>query len=249
MRSMIRIVLAGGLAMLALSAVTATAAQAATTEGPFFKLGGTRLTEGQTNGVAASASHSIKFSTAYFQFTCSNVSLPTGAKLAGSTGANDGTIAEETPLFAGCALANDGEPCEIENGKWTTEKLTGELAYEGSTRTGKLLMLIKPASGSLFGTAIFKGSGCEMTRFKMEGSVVGEVLVGGKSVEVGGGQEAASVEVTFSKHASELSDVYVESKGSLVATSPKLTVLGSKVKVEGAESLTLTGGGDWGVFS
>lgn len=58
MRAMFRTALPVLLAVVALSAVAAGAAQAAT-EGPFYKIAGTRLTEGQSKEVTLKAKSAL----------------------------------------------------------------------------------------------------------------------------------------------------------------------------------------------
>ena len=79
----VRVLLSSLLAVLALSAVAASAAQASA-EGPFLKVGGSRLTEGQSKEVtAASKSFTVSDEEFGLNFTCTGVKVASGAKLLG----------------------------------------------------------------------------------------------------------------------------------------------------------------------
>jgi len=168
----IRILTLAVLAVFALGAITATAAQAE--KGPFWKIcqkhaGGKfkdstcktegapnefeslRLLKGETEGITAKASKAFTLTGAGIAIKCTKLHLEPGATINGSTGANFG-FSQEVILFEGCTVEKNGEPCEPysekeagkkELGKIRTEPVENKLDFEtGKLKIGEKLLLL-----------------------------------------------------------------------------------------------------------
>lgn len=235
------------LAVLALSAVGAASAQAAT-EGPFFKVSGARLGSGETKVLKVSAKEHIMIRTAFQNsMECTTVTAAAGAKIVGSAGATS-SGSEESLVFSGCRLTGFGEPCELEHKTLATTALKGTLGYATSTRTGRLLMLLKPVSGKVFAVANFVGSGCKFHNIKLEGSIVANLSSGRNPVEVGVNEKQAKVtELDFPT--TRVTQIWTESAGALTEVKAGLTWEGGVVGIEGWSNLELEGAPEWGVFT
>src|SRR5665213_3577943 len=134
-------------AVLVLSAITATTAQA--TEGPFYKLAGARLKAGESRemkGSLASGSK-LQLKAGTVTITCTSLKFPKGSKLIGSNGANPGK-SEQVIEYEGCSQEGNGVECKIAGNKITTNALKSELGYQAKTRTGKILAFFQPVSGT-----------------------------------------------------------------------------------------------------
>jgi Flp pilus assembly protein TadG len=136
--SRIRIIGLALVAVFAMSAVAASAASAAT-EGPFYKVAGKRLAATETKPLKAKASKNFVLTASGVVITCTKLKLSSASKIIGSTGKNPGT-SEETLEFEGCTVTGNGEGCEVENGKITTNVVTNTLGYATKERTGKILV-------------------------------------------------------------------------------------------------------------
>jgi hypothetical protein len=242
MRSRCRSVFAAALAMLALSAVVTTAAQAA--EGPFYKIAGTRLGAGQTKEIKAKARESFILSTELAgTVTCSSMTYASGATI---TGSNGGTASggEQTIEFSGCTVAGNGSPCELEGKAIKTPSVKSVLGYATSTRTGKVLALLKPATGTVLLPLHFVGVGCRVHELFLEGSLIVEVRQAKAAIEVGAEHEAKVNELTYPQ--TRILKLWVESEGKLKEEKAK-TVL--PFSLFGGALLELTSGETWGAFT
>ena len=152
-------------AVLAASAVAAVAAQA--TEGPFYKVGGVRLSGNKEIEVKAVGNQILR--AAGVTVTCSAVKVPVGSVIIGLN-VKQGDQSKETLEYSGCTVAGNGSPCEVESKEVKTKKLENLLGYETSTRTGKVLTGFKPegATAKEFATIKFTGTGCTVTSTKVE---------------------------------------------------------------------------------
>jgi hypothetical protein len=245
------------LAVLALGAISATAAQA--TEGPFVKVGGTRLAAGESKNIVAEATKEFKLVSGEFVIRCPKVHII--GKLNGSSGAN-GANALIVVLFHGCKLEGNGAGCELyaepkagekELGAIRTVELESKLTYSNSTRTGLVLVLFHPKVGSVFVTLKFTGKGC--TPFKetettaVEGGVTGEAWSGGKGITVGAEPaETEKGEVNFPTK--KLASDFFEKEGKLTEFKSKMTAFGKAATTfEGANSIAFENKEKWGVFT
>jgi hypothetical protein len=249
MQSKFKGTLVAALAVLALSAVVATAAQAAT-EGPYFKVAGTRLLSGKTKEVKLVAGHPVEFTVQalYMRIVCYGAKLKAGATIDGSTGANAGT-SKETIEYSECqgGASYETGQCEPEGGKITTSPLVGTLGYSSSTKTGPVLVKYHAETGSTFATIKFVGARCAMSSTPVTGTQVASVYAGRSPIEVGSNEvEAAKAEVWFS--ATEKT-IWTESEKVLTSTRGGLVASGFAFSEEAETGLELAGGGNWGVFA
>src|SRR5580700_10316438 len=231
MRSMFRSVL---VAMLALSAVVASAAQAA--EGPFFKVAGARLKEGESKELTGKlSSHEVVISFPGSDISCTTMDFAAGAKIAGSTGANFGfgegvlelsKCVGEGPLTAGCEVTG-----------FKSKPLKEELAFLSSERSGELGVDFTPVST--------KPASGDFGEIKLVGSIVADV---GKD-EVG--KEPAEAKGLLLKLPTVgIRKAWLEKSGSLTEVRPELQwQTGEALAMSGEFSLELASGAEWGVFT
>jgi hypothetical protein len=233
-------------AVFAMSAVAASAASAAT-EGPFYKVAGKRLAATETKPLKAKASKNFVLTASGVVITCTKLKLSSASKIIGSTGKNPGT-SEETLEFEGCTVTGNGEGCEVENGKITTNVVTNTLGYATKERTGKILVLFKPKSGAIFVTVKFTGAKCTFKTTAIEGSVIGEAASSKKAVEVGGEPaEAKENETLFEATTPKV--IFIEKEGAIEETKASLKAFGLAASLTGEADLTLEGEPVWGVFT
>lgn len=235
------------LVALVFSAVAAAAAQAAT-EGPFYKVSGTRLGASETKVLKASAKENYIFQySAGTQIECTTMSVAANAKIIGSAGANSST-SEESMVFSGCHLSGDGAPCEIKNGTITTSALKGTLGYATSTRAGRLVELLKPASGTLFASVSPTGIGCKVENLSLSGSLIADLSGGGSPIEVGVNETQGTVrELVFPLL--RVKEMWTESAGALTKKTAELTNGGVLVHLLATFNLELESAPNWGFFT
>jgi hypothetical protein len=244
---MVRIRMAGLIimALLAMSAIVATAAQAV--EGPYFNVAGKRLGAGETREVLAKVSkpYVLKFSGA--EVKCTAQKLASGAKIIGASAGNPG-LTEQTVKFEGCGVTGNGPGCEVKGGGFQTPPLLLTKGYSGN-RAGKVLGILKPKSGGAFATVQFVGSGCTVPSATVEGQIAGEAIVGGTPIEVGKEPpEAKSGELAFPS--TPIKTVFEEKEEKVTEVKVAgLKVLGVSTTLEGSSSLTLAGEPLWGVYT
>jgi hypothetical protein len=169
------------LALFALGAVSATAAQAE--EAPYWSIEGTRLTAGKTTEIIAKGVSSAVFDIGPSDVTCTAGKLKAGAILIGSNAGEPGKT-EGVTEFSGCTVTGNGSPCEVNNGTagdLTTEPLTGELAYAENKKS--LVGLTRAKKGKALVKAKFSGSGCTVLEAPVDGTIVGGIYtdVGGSA--------------------------------------------------------------------
>jgi len=237
------------LAVLAFGAVVASAAQAATAEGPFYKITGTRLLEGKTKEVTSKLKTGDTFrieNEIGVKVECRGESAVKGAKLLGSTGASSST-GEATLEFTECetAYVTRESSCDQDLGTIKTAALKVELGYTDSARTGDIAVVFVPVKGRLFGTLTIPTSGsCEATELPLEGDLAGLIESGHKLVTVG--SEPAQSK-TLEIHYPGKSEAFFEAGGKLTDTK---TVLSDGPDFLPIGGLALeAGGAEWGVFT
>jgi hypothetical protein len=247
MRSSFRTCMAALLATLALGAVAATAAQA--TEGPFYKVGGSRLLSGESKELKSTLTEEfVIFNPTVLNVRCTKQKLGAGSELLGSTGAN-GASSKETLVFEHCIVEGNGAECELEHESLTTTTLNMLSAYANKERTGKVLELFKPASGRLFATLKFVGKSCKFEKTTFEGAMAAELRIGGKAVEVGK-EPAAAVASELNFPTTLIKSVWTESGGVLTEQKFVLSENGRNFsKITGTLELTLIGEPKWGAFT
>jgi hypothetical protein len=238
-------------AVLALSAVTATAAQA-TVEGPFFKVSGARLASGSTKVLKGKARTSIEFIQPSFgiHVTCSQMAYATGAKINGSSGANSAT-SEGTVEFSGCQVSGDGPGCEIENEKITTSLLKGTLGYATSSRTGRLLLMLKPKTGSTFMGITFVGAECthQVGTILITGGIIATLGTSANPLEVGLNEAQAKTAVFNFPAPTPVAKMWTESAGTLSELTSTISWSGAGVKFGGSGEMELESAPEWGIFT
>jgi hypothetical protein len=245
----VRLVLSSVLAVLALSAVAVSAAQAATAEGPFYKITGARLASGKSQEVKAKMYSGNPFSfeipNSGVKVGCTSAKFASGAKLLGSTGAN-AAGGEATIELSGCNTG--GSSCELTSSTIKTEPLTIKMAYLNEARTGDMLMTFEPPKG-IIGEVTFREGNCVVPgEWALGGHLVGKVEVAGKLVEVGKEPAAAKVlRITF-PGLTEINTAWFEKNGALEKKKVELVVNGSAPPYNGALELE-AGSAEWGIFT
>jgi hypothetical protein len=139
--------LGGVIAMLLIGTIAATAALAV--EGPFWKVGGSRLISGETRAIIGTAATNQVLTAGSVKVTCTKVALGGSHELQGSTSDNRG-FSDEILEFKGCSVAGDGEGCKLKGEEFKTDELLGELVWPGGKREGKLLFHFEATSGKDF---------------------------------------------------------------------------------------------------
>lgn len=237
------------LAVFAFSAITAAAAQA--TEGPFYKVGGARLTT--TAGIEGSTAKTYVLTAGARTIKCTASKLKS-ATIVGSTGANAGT-SKEIIEFEKCTVAGNGTPCAIPGEKITTEEVknTLDFANKTSVKGEVLLTYFEPAKETekekRFVKITFEGAGCEIKATAVNGSVAAEALeTAEKPIKVE--EEPAEAEKGFVNFpATAITKDFIEEGGVRKEVKPKLEAFGVKATLEGRTALKLTGGTKWGVYT
>jgi hypothetical protein len=269
----IRILLLAAFAMFALSAITSTAAQAAS-EGPFYRIcepqtGGfwednecsktgakkafekIRLLAGQTRNIELEM-HSEEYVLANGVQTlkCKKQKAESGT-IIGSTGANAGT-SEEVILFEECTVEGNGAGCEVENKTIKTEPVKNTLDWskEVPAKGDVHLIMFQPVAGAVFTKLKFVGVGCTLKTATVEGKVGAQLDNGKKELlKLEENEELAELGlVTFP--ATLITTEWVEKEGKHEKVSMSLKSFGkAATKFEGKTRIKLVGGAHWGVFS
>ena len=130
-----------------------------------------------------------------------------------------------------------------------TGPLKTELAFEDEARTGGMAMVFRPVKAS-FADIKFEaeaGGKCTIRELEVNGSIAGKIEVGTTLVQVGSEPAATKVVKVLFPSSAPVKTVWLEEKGSLVASGIKLEGLGP-VTTRGTLELE-AGGAEWGVFS
>jgi hypothetical protein len=246
----IRLVLSSLLAVLAFSAVAASAAQAAA-EGPFYKITGARLASGASKEVKGKTRKGEFFigGNGAPEMWCSTAAFASGAKLLGSTGANFGS-GEVTLEMSGCIIpAYHG--CVVgEKGSFKTNPLKLELAYPEDARKGPIQAVLAETKKGFLNVKLTGGEACDyLEQLKLDGSVATEVKVGKLEEldEVGKEPVAAkTLELNFNRGGSRY--VWLEKAGTLERFEVALFDSGD-VYFDWSSELELASGAEWGIFT
>jgi hypothetical protein len=240
------------MAVFAFSAVAATAASAV--EGPFYKVGGSRLLAGETRLLSASAKENFSLTGAGVTITCTGLNLPVvnEMQIIGSTGANAGKSLEALN-FTGCTTTTNGTKCDVENESVQTNLVSNLLGYSTATKTGPIFVLFAPDVAKDFATIRFKaltGGECKVPSLLVEGNVIGLARVNGANVVVGSEPaETLHGEVSF---AGINKTIWMETEGTLMSLKSHMEVGGLGAKFTGIALLLVnsaTGPVNWGVFT
>jgi len=275
----IRVLLVSLLAVFAVSAVAASAAQA--TEGPFYKIEGQPGTErlellenARTEAGNSETNQVLKAGT--ITVTCTEVKVNTGvinpALFTGSTGKNaSGSL--EIVEYSGCTVTGNGANCKVVGGTITTRLLKNTLGYETNTRTGKILTIFEPVSGTEFAEIKFEPAppecGVASTKVKVKAGKNGVIAENQneathEAIEVNGvgGHAEAKAEVgDISFSGTSPGAISVENEGVLTTRTGAAGATGAGLEAFGVAA-TLTGDTDvflvkegtnprkrWGVFT
>ncbi|MFI5168318.1 MAG: hypothetical protein ACHQQS_17050 [Thermoanaerobaculales bacterium] len=243
------------LAVFAISAIVATAAQA--TQGPYYRVAGVRLKAGESKEIIAAtavANFVLANATTGVKVTCTSISLNTAAKITGSSGRNSsGSV--ETITFGGCTVTGNGTGCTVTGGTVKTEPLVNNLAYATSTRTGKILVVFEPEEGARFATIGFTGAGCTVASIAVEpqftlGGVCGEAWKSGAAIIVGSEPAEGKVgEINFPAAGSQIATAWVEAAGELAEVKCGLQSGGTADTLTGRSSFELEGHPNWGIYT
>lgn len=260
--SRIRIIMLSMLAVLAVGAVSATAAQAV--EGPFYKIGGTRLRAFASKKIISPNTNAAGFTltAGAIKITCKKIGVENG-KIIGSNTTN-GSGSKEINTFSECTVAGLTGCTTVEE-PIKTVLLINRLAYnENPPVTGTVItVLFEPEEGKTFATIKFIGT-CTPKEINVElaamaAGVCGEVWSGGNSVEVNGVAPHAEAErkvgqINFPGTA--IKKVFVEDSGVLSEKKCGLIITGgTAATLTGLAEFEIeneSGGGAlaaWGVFT
>jgi hypothetical protein len=237
-----RLALSSLLAVLALSAIVASAAQASV-ESPYFKVGGARLEAGASKELKATGKGNYVITDATVSITCTKMSAAAGSKILGSAGGKAGT-AEAAFTFSSCSASGGGGECKITEIK--TQPLVGTLVLnDGKTYVE---MLLKPAKGKVFGKVEDEGK-------ETECGLLGSEIRGELVVSLESGEKEEAIQVGKEPAEAHTVDVHVPyPPGSVFEESAfveveALTDFGHEMTVAGNSKLELAGGALWGVFT
>ncbi|HXB64673.1 MAG TPA: hypothetical protein VNV42_07335 [Solirubrobacteraceae bacterium] len=235
------------LAVFAFGAIVATAAQAVE-EAPRFSVAKKLLKKGESEEPSVTAVGSSTLTAGADVVTCTTLEVKKGAKLLGSEAGEAGT-GEATLRYSGCTVTGNGTPCEVTSKEVETVALRAELVEDAATKK-VLLVDFLPASGSLFTTLKFTGTGCTVKETKVTGKdVLAQVrTAGGRVVELG-----LTAEEALSWHAEVLKEQppsFWLVKGGVGKTvtleeAEKLMAFGVPAKLEGTAALALVSGKEW----
>ena len=239
-----RTILLALLSVLALGAVTATAAQAAT-EGPFFKVGAKQLEAGQSQEfVSTGGDQFVMDVQGGPQIQCgSTLTVAPGAKLFG-TKAGTPAYLEETISWSKCTVSGGGlSGCTMAT--LTSKPLVGTLAYSESGRKGDIDIVLAPKTKHVFATAAL--TGCSLKELAINGDLAAQVQTGepGKRVAVGKEPaEALTEELQFPS--TPIRQVWEE---TTAIETEELTYDGQWANLVGNTKLELASKGSWGIFT
>jgi hypothetical protein len=228
----------------------AAAVAHASTEGPLLIVNHELLGSGEEREVTATVKtpFAFKSKTAKVKVECKAVKLKTGATVNGSA-RKSGATGNETFEFSQCAGGASGESltgCEPEGGKITSAAIVDTVGFANSSRTGPVLVLLAPETGTTLATVKFVGEKCTVTSTTIEGRWIGETFVGGSLVEVGKNEiETVKRDVGLGP---TVKTIFTESGGSLTSVKSSMEAFGTAGTVEGRATLQLATQQQWGLF-
>jgi hypothetical protein len=236
-------------AALALSALAAPSALAASTNNPRWEVAKELLGEGKSEAVEVSQNGVQKLNMPIGNpLECRKIKAETpAAKILGSKAPNAGT-GEETLTFEECEYHFAPE-CEINKekagkAKIKTNLLQSTLVFEtkagAESEAGQTLTLLQPKSGKLWASVDVRGNGCPFTgETRLEGQVA--------ALNVNGGEELASHELKFPEV--HIGKYFVNESGKTVEKyGVELHLFGLKITWIGKTTLKLTSNKLWKIF-
>ena len=239
------------IALLALAcacAVGAVPAQAYKhTAGPFWTINGAKLGAGESHEVL-SASSSGEYSMSAKEavglppttITCKKQTV----EKASITGGTPSTI-EASFHFSECTVTENGANCKVTE-PITTEPLTGTLGYATKERTGKILARFD-GKKKVFVKVQFTDK-CTLGLAEVSGSFIAEISSGGKTEEVGSGDETSAKVDQLRFPATPITAVWVENAaGELKEEKAELEMFSNTAVIAGTSELELSGLPEWGI--
>jgi hypothetical protein len=270
------LVVAAVLTMLALGAITSTAAQAS--EGLFYRICkkvGTglngefkdneckeklttlngwnkiRLLENETSEIEGKMqSKEFVFANGVQTIKCQKLKVEKGI-IVGSTGAN-ASGGEGVGVFEECTIEGNGQACEVEGKQIKTEpvRATLDFAKEKVEKGDVHLIVFEPASGAVFAKLKFTGTGCSVRTTTVEGKVGGQLDNGKQELLKLEENEELSTKGLISFPATLIKEEWVEKAGKREKVALSIKALGkAATKFEGKISSMLVNGDHAGVFS
>jgi hypothetical protein len=212
-------------AIFVLSAVAATAAQAA--EEPYYQVNGARLAAGETREITVKAAKSfvLKNTISKATVTCKENTVAKGSIILGSAKGSPGR-SDEVVEFKECEVTNNGTGCKVEE-PIVTKKLVNKLVYSKEL-AGIIDVLFTPETGKVFAELTFIGSGCKTPNTTVEGNVAAEALMKKTSLTFGtNGTEEPVGEVNFPS--TSITEVFEDKTKVKVG----LTAFGTAATLEG----------------
>ncbi len=242
MEAMFRKMLVAMLGVLALTAVTASAAQAV--EAPHFKVAGTKLESGQSKEIKGKSNVKFTLNVLGHITTCESVTTSSGAKILGSSKGNPGT-GEMVLELAKCE--GSGE-CTF-SGSVKTKPLKLTLGFsEGAEplkNKGTLEAWLKPSAVT------------EVMRLKWnkpcvlggsEGIVQGSLAATIDYPDKIGEEVAEAKTVTLDFPSSTIKKIDIDEGGVQSEHNVELWISSYAIEAEGDMLLELVSGENWGVF-
>lgn len=249
------------LAVSALGAVAVASAQAAPTEGPFWKINGARLDANETREITVKAfegtKNPLKLEAELLgiraKIECGLASVAKGSFLAGGAPATSREILE----FSFCTAINVGEGCKVKE-PIKTEPVRSELVYNDEAKTvgEKILVESDPEAGTeaTYVVIRFEGAKCIVNFTEVDkGLALGDAFTdpltdGGREEQV----TLATAEQTSAliRAPDAEKSVYLL-KGAileLVEIKP-FKAFGNEAKITGTVLVLLTDGGKFGAES
>jgi hypothetical protein len=219
------------------------------TEGPFLKINGGTLKEGETRALAATSKGTVALGSTGggVQILCTGVHT-------------EGYILQlkpNTPFkvylwmhFLHCETIVAPEHCAVEKETIENGPITSIPGYSNASRTGPILELYEPETGKVFATVKFTSveGVCKTPSIAVSGNVIAERFVGGKQLGVGEHEiETIKPEIRLTKG---VKTIWLETTSKTLTTvKSKLEVAGFAAAIEGEFLTELSSGLPWGIFT
>lgn len=222
--------------------VIATATTAQAFEGPYYKVNAKVLNENEVKSIKGSLINTLVLAnaTTKIKVICKEMKLAAGAVIDGAP-LNTPDTSDVIIELEKCRVENNGEGCEPEGGKITTNTLIGTLGYsEAAPKKGTAVRIrYAPKTGALIAKFKFTGAACKEKEAAIEGSVIAEAWSGEKAVKIEENEaEAFAQQVNFP--AATIGTIFIEKKkGEIVEQTASLKMFGSAATLEGRAKLEI----------
>jgi hypothetical protein len=231
---------------LALSTIGASAARA--TEGPFYKVSRATLKTGEIRTLKATVKSTLSFEVVGRQtIACKILKFreTPAALIRGQYFSGESATSEQRFEYKDCTVTDNGTMCEIPGHEFSSKPTYGYLGYSDANKTGPLLIVYEPTSGTTFAEVQFNGS-CTLTTTKITGYPIGVIYTNGQAVEAGKEEERVQGEIHFSAAATE---ILTEYSNKLTSSKSNLLAFESPARALGELVLELSPNFNWGVFT